>query len=278
MTYLSCPSYGSCSSYCSSPGSLEKIAYSAANSAQPSVYSLENAVQKQDYVINLDNKPVERISQFIYSSNNYSFAGGNDNYSINTKTTYFSPTPFLKPDRPLTQFINKAEDIRHYVEQAFELLTEQRFPDDIIINVVSEQELREKHIKFGGEWSPGIQGFCVNRKGFGNSVIFVKENALDQMLLVIGHEIGHAMTMPLEKINEEAKAFAFELAWVKTIYEHNIANLRNSLIINPPAQNGVHNKAFDFVRNLIEKGTKAMEVFSSLVKGVFSVHNDLCCA
>jgi hypothetical protein len=267
---MSCNSYsGNCSSYCSSPGSLESIAYSENN--QPQVYSLESAVQKQDYVINLDNKPAEKISQFVYADKNYSFEGSDD-YATNTKTTYFTPISFLKSDRPLTQFVDKAEDIRHYVEHTFELLTGEKFPEDIIINVVPEQEMKEKHVKFGGNWNPGVQGFCVNRKGFGNSVIFVKENHLDQMLLVVGYEIGHAMTMPLEKINEEAKAFAFEMAWVKTIYDNNIANLRDSLVVNPPAQNGLHNKAFGFVRNLIEKGRKSIEVFSDLISGVLSVN------
>ena len=85
-------------------------------------------------------------------------------------------------------------------------------------------------------------------------------------MLTIGHEIGHVMSLPLKNIQtEEAKAFAFSIAWIKTIREKNIANLESAINMRP-AINGIHNIAFDFVINKIKQGEDAIQVFESLVK------------
>ena len=79
----------------------------------------------------------------------------------------------------------------------------------------------------------------------------MRENQLDALLLVIGHEIGHVLTETLpNKHDEEAKAFAFSIEWAKTIKKHNIAglgiNIKQDLDFEP-ARNGLHDVAFSFV-------------------------------
>ena len=47
---------------------------------------------------------------------------------------------------------------------------------------------------------------------------------------------------------EEAKAFAFEIAWTQTIFKHNIGGLKYKLHSDlKPAENNLHNIAFNFV-------------------------------
>ena len=194
-----------------------------------------------------------------------------------TSTYYFSPGPFLHPNRPTTQFIGDASDIEEYVREAFRATTGDELPDDIAIRVCSPFELRTIHENFGGKWSRGIQGFAVNRRGSGVSEIFVKENFLDALLLVIGHEIGHVLSEPLPNPrDEEAKAFAFEMAWMRSIKEHNIAGLAGSIVLDhKPAQNGLHNVAFSFIHDLLERGKEAFQIYLDLVKGGVSLGQPL---
>ena len=126
------------------------------------------------------------------------------------------------------------------------------------------------HLANGGEvWNPGIQGFAVNRKGKGYSCIFVKNNHLDALMLVLGHEIGHVITPRLPDLkDEEAKAFAFEMSWAKAIIEHNIAGLKGQFNVDfKPAANGIHNIAFGFVQSMINKGKDSLKLYWELVKG-----------
>ena len=93
--------------------------------------------------------------------------------------------------------------------------------------------------------------------------------------MTIGHELGHVFTKSLiNKHNEEAKAFAFEIAWLKTIIEHNIAGLQYSFNLDvKPAKNGLHDIAFAHVKKWLEKGKKAIEIYWELVKGALTVEN-----
>ncbi len=115
-------------------------------------------------------------------------------------------------------------------------------------------------------------GFAINKN---LPEIFVRENHLDQLMLTIGHELGHVFTKSLiNRHNEEAKAFAFEIAWLKAIIEHNIAGLQNSfrLDINP-AKNGLHDIAFEHVKKWLKVGKKAIEIYWELVKGILTIEN-----
>jgi hypothetical protein len=128
------------------------------------------------------------------------------------------------------------------------------------------------HEEFGGSWNPGILGFAINRNPEKN-LIFVKENNLDVLMLTIGHEIGHVLTRRLnDPRDEEAKAFAFELAWMKSIKEYNIANLANQFVDFPePAKNGLHNIAFDFVVSMLGSGKQCLQIFKELFDRKISV-------
>lgn len=190
-------------------------------------------------------------------------------YLLHPAKEYFTPIMFLKDHRSSSPFIGKSEDVRHYVMAAFEATMGRALPDDILIRIVTKGELREKHEAFGGEWNEGIQGFAINRNGISHSMIFVKENELDQLMLVIGHEIGHCMSRTLpSKHDEEAKAFAFELAWMEALTEHDIAHMKDAIDLDPrPANNGLHNVAFNFVKRLARQGRKSLKIFRQLIHG-----------
>ena len=77
------------------------------------------------------------------------------------------------------------------------------------------------------------------------------------------------------KHDEEAKAFAFSLAWMKAIKENNIANLAASINLEKPARNGLHNIALDFVLKLTNAGRRAIDVYVELMKGNISITGDI---
>lgn len=178
---------------------------------------------------------------------------------------------FLNPQRPKTEFVGEIKKIEHYITKTFQLLTGKPFPDTISIKLCNREELKELHIKFGGSWDEGIQGFAINTKPI--SQIFIKQNDLDRLMLTIGHEIGHIMSPMLkDEIREEAKAFAFEMAWLNIIVENDIAGLKNSFILLPnPAMNGIHNVAFERVKKQISEGKKPMDVFTQLINENFNI-------
>ena len=190
-----------------------------------------------------------------------------------TQTYSHVTDDFLNLNRPKTVFIGDAAEIKELVEEAFMLTTGKPFPDDVRISVVSKEQLQKIHSKIGGNWDPGIQGFAVNRKKLGLvSEIFVKKGELDRLMLTIGHEIGHCLTRQLDnRINEEAKAFAFSIEWMKIIKENNIANLSTAIKLERPANNGLHNVALDFVLDLISKGRKALDICFDLTNGFIEV-------
>lgn len=190
------------------------------------------------------------------------------NYVKNSRniTYVFEPEIFLRPTRPITKFINTTEEVKTLVEETFKVVTGKEL-QNVIIKVCSEEEL----IRLHGNWHKGILGFSINNGIIANQ-IFVKNDFLDRLLVTIGHEIGHILTRPLKnKHNEEAKAFAFEFAWIKAIKQNNIGNLANCLRLSIPANNGVHNIAFNFVLDRINNGKDALELHWDLVKGCYCV-------
>ncbi len=193
-------------------------------------------------------------------------------YATAYPTTHsFTPEIFLKPSRPKARFIDDNDEARKIAEEISELMMKVKFPKNISINVLPFDEFKTVHSSFG-YWNNGILGFSINRH---NKQIFVIENHLDALILVIGHEIGHVLTEALpNKHDEEAKAFAFSIEWAKTIKEHNVANLGMSIKDEfdfQPARNGLHDVAFSFVDFMIKKGRKAIDVHRDLMKGYTSV-------
>lgn len=192
------------------------------------------------------------------------------------QTTYatshlFAPEFFLKPSRPKSRFVVDNSEAKQIAEEAFELMLNQKMPDNISLNILPFNELKSIHSGFGA-WNNGILGFSINGS---SKQIFVRENNLDALLLVIGHEIGHVLTDSLpNKHDEEAKAFAFSIEWAKTIKQHNIANLGSSIkdeLDLQPARNGLHDVAFSFVNSMVKKGRKAINLHEDLVRGYISV-------
>ena len=207
----------------------------------------------------------------LYSQNNYS----NQNRPV--KTYYFTPNLFLNPIRPQTQFINATEQVQELIEEIFSSMIGKKLPQNISIKICTKEELKEIHSRFG-QWHEGIQGFAVNDKDL--KQIFAKNDHLDALMLTIGHEIGHVYTSSLgNSHDEEAKAFSFAVEWANIIKKNNIGNLKENIKDNldfNPAKNGLHDIAFFFVKNLIDKGLKPMEVHWDLANkyiSLFSFYN-----
>jgi hypothetical protein len=208
-------------------------------------------------------KSILPYSMKQYAEGTYLQKTTQGNYTIPSKH-------FLNDNRPLTRFVGESLAIEEEIKEAFRKTTGKELPEDIIIRVCDKTELRAIHELNNGIWDEGIQGFAINRKKRGISEVFVGKGELAQVMLTLGHEIGHVLSESLpSQIDEEAKAFAFSMAWMKAIYKHNIAGLKTC--INPnPANNGVHNKAFAFVASLIGKGRKAIEIYADLITRTIS--------
>ncbi len=195
------------------------------------------------------------------------------NYFTNYANHTFTPEIFLSPSRPKAKFVDDNNEVKSFVEETFELMMKEKLPSNISINILPLDEFKALHSRFGS-WNNGILGFSINGD---NKKIFVRENHLDVLVIVIGHEIGHVLTETLpNKHDEEAKAFAFSIGWAKTIKEHNIANLGLSIkekLDFQPARNGLHDIALSFVNLMIEKGKKAIELHNDLVKSYVSIFN-----
>jgi len=172
-----------------------------------------------------------------------------------------------------TRFVGDVDDISGYIDDAFIEVMGESLPDDIVIHVCSKERLREFNSGFGGFWSDGINGFAVNRKESGlKSEIFVAKGQLADVIATIGHEIGHCISAPLGSArDEEAKAFAFESAWISAINRKNIAGLRGCFNIMDPAKNNVHDAAFIFVDDMIGNGLNAIDICFKLMKGELKV-------
>ncbi len=188
---------------------------------------------------------------------------------------YASSSMFLEPKRPQTPMIENSAEIMPYIREAFEKLVGEAFPDDHLkIHVLDDKEFEIAHGP-GGKFGPGIQGFALNRQGRGINEVFVRKNHLDQLMLTMGHEIGHVMSRTLsDDRDEEAKAFAFSVAWMEAIKENNIAGLAGSIMPNP-ARNGLHDVAYEYLLELINKGKGAWQLFRELADGAITITKKL---
>lgn len=158
-------------------------------------------------------------------------------------------------------FVGKAEEIREHIEQAFELMFHEAFPKDVKVSVLDEEKFRKLAPH------PGTIGLSINRRTQGlMSEIFVKNDFLARVLLTVGHELGHVLTEQLTNAqDEEAKAYAFSLAWMRVIKENDIAGLKDAIVTERPAENGVHNIAFFFVEKLMNRGKRVWDIYGALI-------------
>ncbi len=196
-------------------------------------------------------------------------------YLSNTKQDYFAIEPFLTHNQE-TEFVNDARIIEEPCKQAFRLTTGKELPKNIRIHLCSQEELKKAHTEHGGKWSNGIQGFSINCGPKKISEVFVKKDNLDRVMITLGHEIGHVISQTLKDIrDEEAKAFAFSIAWMRTIVENNIAGLSNAINLQP-AKNGIHDAGFEFVEEEISRQKiSAFEIFLQLCEGMLTITNRL---
>jgi len=204
----------------------------------------------------------------IKTSNLYS----DQQYLITYQTNHsFAPEFLLNASRPKTRFVDDSNEAEAITREVFELMMNERMPENISINILPFEEFKLLHSRFGA-WRNGIAGFSLNDN---KKKIFVRENHLDALMIVIGHEIGHVLTPTLpNKHDEEAKAFSFSIEWAKTIKKHNIANLGLSIkdkIDLQPARNGLHDIAFAFVDLMMRRGRKAIELHRDLAKKYVSI-------
>ncbi|MBW3002443.1 hypothetical protein KY338_04775 [Candidatus Woesearchaeota archaeon] len=229
------------------------------------------ATTHKDYVQpSMLETELENVKPMKTSAN---YMSGKDKIQLylSNKNKYVSPEVFLSPTRPTTPVIENTAEVMQYIREAFERVTGETFPEDSLkIHVLDDKAFEKAH--GGGRYGPGIQGFALNRQGKGINEVFVRKNHLDRMMLTIGHEIGHVMspTLPDDR-DEEAKAFAFSIAWMDAIKEHNIAGIGNAVLPNP-ARNGLHDVAYEYLLELIQKGKQdALKLFKEIASGAVSI-------
>ncbi len=182
----------------------------------------------------------------------------------NSAIYHIQPFAFLNPSRSRTPFVGGAADIAEFIKEAFAKTTGKELPDSITITIAAREKMQQLHKQF---LNHGVVGLSLNGS---TKEIFAVAGNLDEVMLVIGHELGHVLTPAISSQKaEEAKAFAFEMAWAQTIFLHDIAGLRNSInsaaLNMKPAQNGLHDLAFAFVKAATElKGKEPLALHSEI--------------
>jgi hypothetical protein len=210
-------------------------------------------------------------SSFIGNTHSgYSNIRYKDNSMRSTATYINQADVFLNPARPLARFVQTESEVQDLVNEIFISLTGRKL-DNAVIKVCKGNE--SELIKQG--FRPGVLGLAINNEML-PGIILVRNDFLDRMIVTIGHEIGHILSPSLNDIrSEEAKAFAFELAWVRKIKELNFGNLGSNLVLPAPAVNGVHDVALHFVMTKISEGKEPFDIHSELVTGSLKFNHDL---
>ncbi len=260
--------YNNSSFHSSGYSRLESMAH--AECELPTIaYSIQSFSPFQSY-----NKPIDSVAPslpFNYSGEQMPrrYVANSTAYSPITPlhTEYhFQPSEFLKPGKE-GKFIGQAQEIKEYVMDAFEKIFQAPFPNNICISICNEKEFRKiaPH--------PGTIGLSINRGKEGLiSEIFVLNDTLARVMLTLGHELGHVLTHTLANPHdEEAKAYAFSLVWMRAIKEHNIAGLAQAIVTERPAENGLHNVAFGFVERLSRQGAEFYVIYTELIQRTISI-------
>jgi len=185
-----------------------------------------------------------------------------DQELFNKKTPQVIIESFLAlPSRATVQFIGEIEKIKPIIQEIFEKTTGRVLPENIVFEILPKEKFEEKF----GKTTLGVS---LNRFPFISDVL-LKENAVPQLLLTAGHEIGHVLSEPMDNaFLEEAKAYAFMLAWLRTIKENNIAGVGEFVKLSPPAKNGIHDRALNFVLDAVASGKNPLNLFEEIKNGV----------
>ncbi len=162
--------------------------------------------------------------------------------------------------------VNHGEIIAH-IEEIFLAVTGEDIPGDIEVNILDEMRFDRYSERLNLSPNKNIKGFamhsmdiCTPRK------VFLREGTLAEVLTVAGHEIGHVIAERKSNVHdEEAKAIAFEYAWVKTIREFDMASIGHIVRNFPLARNGVHDIAQMFIENKMRYGENPLDLFDEIV-------------
>lgn len=198
------------------------------------------------------------------SSSCLSVSGKDSATTVSNGAIYhLQPALFLNRNRPKTRFIAAAVELSEFIKEAFAKMMNKALPEDITMTVATRELLQQLHLQF---LNPAVVGLSLNGS---DREIFAVAGNMDEVMLVIGHELGHVLTPMLSNVQaEEAKAFAFEMAWAQTIFANDIAGLRNSInsaALNiKPAANGIHDLAFAFVKAATVAGKEPLSLHSEL--------------
>ena len=221
------------------------------------------------------NQYAAAYSESTHSNPSFKAASAGSAWERSSTIYEFQPVRFLNPNRQRTAFVGDAAEIADFIREAFAKTMQKELPGDISITVSSRQLLQRIHPQF---LNSGIVGLSLNR-GSSGSEVFVVAGNLDEVMLVIGHELGHVLTLPMANGQaEEAKAFAFEMAWASAIFLHDIAGLRSSIneaaLSMKPAQNGLHDIAFAFVKAATQlAGKEPLQLHSEIsARPDFDIH------
>lgn len=253
--------------------------YQMSHSYSATTYHISHGASPLEYIASSSNTyhSTSSVNPFSYSvtsipsASTFSYcAEGYQAYETSQQNLYamfnqrieyhFQPDNFLKPGKE-GMFIGATKEVKQFIEEVFELIFHQSFPCDIKISVCNTEQFRKI-----APHSSTI-GLSVNRRKQGLlSEIFILNDSLARVMLTIGHELGHVLTETLSNHHdEEAKAYAFSLAWINIIKQYNIANLQEAIITEYPAENGLHDVAFFFVQQILKQGKTAWETYKELV-------------
>ncbi len=167
-------------------------------------------------------------------------------------------------DGTVERKVNDFSEVKPIVEEAFISLTGRELPG-WSIRVLPPEGWFDLQNQLFGTFNPGLLGFAL-REG----KVYALGRSKADTVSVIGHELGHLLTDGKhDPVTEEAKAFAFARAWNSEIRRKDIGGLRYGFVNFSPAQNGVHDTAYDFIRNTTWN-QDPMEVFWSISAGISS--------
>ncbi len=236
----------------------------ASSAASHAWRSYEARKQEAYAFTHMLSNPITQPYTVTTTSSSASAEAGKTNAEIEGAIYHSQPLAFLSPRRPRTRFVAAAADIAGFISEAFAKTTERELPENITITVAPRNALQMTHRLF---FNQGIVGLSFN--GGSEKEIFAVAGNLDEVMLVVGHELGHVLSPTLSSGQaEEAKAFAFEMAWANAIFTNDIAGLRSSIneaaLSMKPAQNGLHDLAFAFVKAAALAGKEPLALHSEI--------------
>jgi hypothetical protein len=178
-------------------------------------------------------------------------------------------TLFLSRNATPCVFLGASSDVILQINQILKLLTGSGLPYNIRIEFCNAEKMSEAYKKWSKQvWTPIVRGFCVPGH---NKLIYVLHDSLLNMMLTLGHEIGHILTAPRQnRITEEAKAYSFEIMWLSRMKDNNILELGHIIDLSrlgTPAANGIHDVAFRWVNSFLMDGKTAFEIYKDITDG-----------